>query len=229
MNRSRRLFNISTGYRVIDCLFPVAHGQRELIIGDRQTGKSTLALTSTINQISMAYEYPVRYTMIGIYVATAQKCTNIMRFFLYFRWIKVQYSHHFCTPALFSQWHYSSYHRCQEHVFRNSPETMAEPHSYHMMILVSMLWLIGNYRYSSENLQEERLILQMFLSAFKVTRKSLLPQFYAGSGTLACFPIIETLSNDLSAYVATNVISITDGQLYLDSSLLEWEYAQQFL
>lgn len=87
MNRSRRLFNISTGYRVIDCLFPVAHGQRELIIGDRQTGKSTLALTSTINQISMSYEYPIRYTMIGVYVATAQKCTNIMRFSLSFRWI----------------------------------------------------------------------------------------------------------------------------------------------
>lgn len=52
MNRSRRLFSISTGYRVVDCLFPVAHGQRELLIGDRQTGKSTLALTSTVNQLT---------------------------------------------------------------------------------------------------------------------------------------------------------------------------------
>lgn len=106
---------------------------------------------------------------------------------------------------------------------------MAEHPSSHMMTSANTLSLIGNYLYSLENLQEERLTLQMFLPPLKVTRKSLLPKFYAGSGTLACFPIIETLSNDLSAYVATNVISITDGQLYLDSSLLEWEYVQQFL
>lgn len=134
MNRSRRLFNISTGYRVIDCLFPVAHGQRELIIGDRQTGKSTLALTSTINQLSMAYEYPVRYTMIGIYVATAQKCTNIMRFFSVLQMNSGSVLLHFCMQVLFSQWHYSSYRQCQAPAYLNLHETMAEHHLSHMMI-----------------------------------------------------------------------------------------------
>jgi F0F1-type ATP synthase beta subunit len=61
MNRSRRLFSIATGFRVIDCLFPVAHGQRELLIGDRQTGKSTLALTATVNQFCLLLEASQRY------------------------------------------------------------------------------------------------------------------------------------------------------------------------
>ena len=59
----------------------------------------------------------------------------------------------------------------------------------------------------------------MFYLHSRLLERACCLNFYAGSGTLACLPVIETLSNDLSAYVATNVISITDGQLYLDSAL----------
>lgn len=72
-------------------------------------------------------------------------------------------------------------------------------------------------------------ILLMFLFTFSLIREILLFKFSAGGGTLASFPIIETLVNDLAAYIATNVISITDGQLVVDSQLLESGYVLQYL
>ena len=64
--RSRRLYHLCTGFRLIDCLFPIALGQRELIIGDRQTGKTTLCISSIIIQLSYFYEYSTRYIIFGL-------------------------------------------------------------------------------------------------------------------------------------------------------------------
>lgn len=63
------------------------------------------------------------------------------------------------------------------------------------------------------------LILPMFLFTFEIVGTVVLSEFSVGGGTLASMPVIETLVNDLAAYIATNVISITDGQLVVDSQL----------
>ena len=75
------MLNIATGFRIVDCLFPIAIGQSELIIGDRQTGKSTLALCSIISQYNFNIELSIKRMLFCVFTCIAQKCSNVMRFY----------------------------------------------------------------------------------------------------------------------------------------------------
>ena len=81
MYRSRKLISVATGFRVVDCFFPIASGQRELVIGDRQTGKSSVCIASMLNQVSRNSEVLFRKYMLCVYVCVGQKCSNTMRLY----------------------------------------------------------------------------------------------------------------------------------------------------
>jgi proton translocating ATP synthase F1 alpha subunit len=220
LSRSRRLINVCTGFRLVDCLFPIATGQRELIIGDRQTGKSTVAVSTLFNQISTNAESSLRKTMFGVYVCTAQKCSNVMRLYELFRRNNV--SRFIClvfasvVESMSLQYISPLSGTAIAEYFRNS--------GMHATIVYDDLSKHAvSYRQLSLALRKpagrEAFPSDIFYLHARLLERSCCLNFSRGGGTLTCLPIIETLSNDLSAYVATNVISITDGQLYLDAVL----------
>jgi proton translocating ATP synthase F1 alpha subunit len=220
LSRSRRLINVCTGFRLVDCLFPIATGQRELIIGDRQTGKSTVAVSTLFNQISHNAESTLRKTMFGVYVCTAQKCSNVMRLYELFRRNNV--SRFIClvfasvVESMSLQYISPLSGTAIAEYFRNS--------GMHATIVYDDLSKHAvSYRQLSLALRKpagrEAFPSDIFYLHARLLERSCCLNFSRGGGTLTCLPIIETLSNDLSAYVATNVISITDGQLYLDAVL----------
>jgi proton translocating ATP synthase F1 alpha subunit len=220
MSRSRRLINVCTGFRLVDCLFPIATGQRELIIGDRQTGKSTLAISSTLAQLSPNTESCSRKKIFCVYVCTAQKCSTVMRLYELFRRNNVtqqvtivfasvveSMSLQYISPlsgTAFSEYYRNSGHHC-------------------IIVYDDLSKHAVSYRQLSLALRKpagrEAFPSDIFFLHARLLERSCCLNSSRGSGTLTCLPIIETLGNDLSAYVATNVISITDGQLYLDAIL----------
>ena len=220
ISRSRKLINVSTGFRCVDCLFPISTGQRELIIGDRQSGKSILSISSIINQCSKNSEVINRKVIYNIICLIAQKCTNVMRIYELFKRNSIS---SFCI-LVFSKiigsvtlqfiCPLSATSICE--YFRNQG-------SYSFIIYDCLSKHNISYRQLSLFLRKtvgrEAFPSDIFFFHARLLERSCCLNFIKGSGTLTCFPIIETLSNDLSAFVATNVISITDGQLYLDSIL----------
>jgi proton translocating ATP synthase F1 alpha subunit len=212
--------HICTGFRLVDCLFPVALGQRELIIGDRQTGKSTLALYTIINQLSINMEVSFRKTLFGVIVCVAQKCSIVMRLYeLLVRSISIEYivivfvsivesmSLQFISPLSGSS--IAEYFRNQGFNCMIVYDDLSKHAVSYRQLSLALRKPVGREAFPSDI---------FYLHARLLERSCCLnPRFSCGS--LACLPIIETLNNDLSAYVATNIISITDGQLYLDCIL----------
>ena len=220
LSRSRRLMNVCTGFRLVDCLFPIGTGQRELIIGDRQTGKSTLAVSMVFNQISTNCESTLRKVFFSVYVCTAQKCSNVMRLYELFRRNRV--GSYVClmfasvVESMSLQYISPLSGTAISEYFRNQ--------GFHSIIVYDDLSKHAvSYRQLSLALRKpagrEAFPSDIFYLHARLLERSCCLNFARGNGTLTCLPIIETLNNDLSAYVATNVISITDGQLYLDAVL----------
>ena len=220
MHRSRKLINVSTGFRVVDCFFPIAGGQRELIIGDRQTGKSSISIASMINQVSRNSEVFARKSMFCVYVCVGQKCSNTMRTFdlivknacmtfltLIFSTVTDSMSSQFVSPMAGT---------CVSELIRNNGNhclVVYDDLSKHAVAYRQLSLFLrkpaGREAYPSD----------VFFLHARLLERSCCLNYVVGAGTQTCLPIIETLGNDLSAYVATNVVSITDGQLYLDSVL----------
>lgn len=207
MYRSRKLVSVATGFRVVDCFFPIASGQRELVIGDRQTGKSSVCVSSMLNQVSRNNEVLVRKAMFCIYVCVGQKCSNTMRLFdvssrnecsafmlVVFSTVTDTMSMQFVSPMSGT---------CISELLRNN--------GHHCTIVYDDLSKHAvAYRQLSLFLRKpagrEAYPSDIFFLHARLLERSCCLNYVVGSGTQTCLPIIETLGNDLSAYVATNVI-----------------------
>ena len=203
---------VQTGIKAIDAMIPIGRGQRELIIGDRSTGKSTIAIDAIINQKGG--------DLLCIYVAIGQKASKVAQ-----------------MVALLEQ------HGAMEHTIVVAANA-AEPAP--MQYLAPYSGCTMAEQFMSEG--KDALIVYDDLSkhAWAYRQMSLLLRrppgreaypgdvFYLhsrlleraarlddehGGGSITALPIIETLAGDVSAYVPTNVISITDGQIYLETEL----------
>jgi proton translocating ATP synthase F1 alpha subunit len=220
LSRSRRLINVATGFRLVDCLFPIATGQRELVIGDRQTGKSTLCVSSVLAQVPTNTESCSRKIIYGVYVCTAQKCSSVMRIYELFKRNKaskhvtvvfasvtepmsLQYISPLAGTALAE-----FYRNTGRHALITYDDLSKHAVAYRQLSL-ALRKPAGREAFPSD----------IFFLHARLLERSCCLGASRGGGTLTCLPIIETLGNDLSAYVATNVVSITDGQLYLDAVL----------
>ena len=207
---------LQTGIKAIDSMVPIGKGQRELIIGDRQTGKTALAIDAIINQKNI----PPQERCICIYVAIGQKqstVAQVVKTLTDFGAMDytVVVSATASDPA--SLLYIAPYAGCSigEYFMWKGKDVLIvyDDLSKHAQAYRQMSLLLrrppGREAYPGDVFYLHSRLLER---ACKLSDEN-------GGGSLTALPIIETQANDVSAYIPTNVISITDGQIYLESSL----------
>ncbi len=203
---------LHTGIKAIDALVPIGKGQRELIIGDRQTGKTAIAIDTIINQKGK--------DTICIYVAIGQKETLVAE-------IKekleakgaMEYTTIIAVPASASA--------ALQYIAPFSGSAMAE---HFMYAGKDVLIIYDDLSKHAVAYRELSLLLHrpsgreaypgdIFYLHSRLLERAAHLSDDLGGGSITALPIIETLAGDISAYIPTNVISITDGQIFLDAEL----------
>ncbi len=205
---------LHTGIKAIDSMIPIGRGQRELIIGDRQTGKTAIALDTIINQ----QKDSTRRTPICIYVAIGQKQANIAKAV---RMLEAEGAMKYTIvvsaassdPA--SLWFFAPYSGCA------MGEYFMEKGMDALIVYDDLTKHASAYRQISLLLRRppgrEAFPGDVFYLHSRLLERSAKLSEEKGGGSLTALPIIETQLGDVSAYIPTNVISITDGQVYLES------------
>ncbi len=207
---------LQTGIKAIDAMVPIGKGQRELIIGDRQTGKTAIAIDAIINQKNI----PVDERCICIYVAVGQKqstVAQVVKTLTDFGAMDytIVVSATASDPA--SLLYIAPYAGCAigEYFMWQGKDVLIvyDDLSKHAQAYREMSLLLrrppGREAYPGDVFYLHSRLLER---ACKLSKEN-------GGGSLTALPIIETQANDVSAYIPTNVISITDGQIYLESNL----------
>ena len=203
---------VQTGILAIDALIPVGRGQRELIIGDRQTGKSTVAIDTILNQRDQ--------NMVCIYVAIGQREAKTAQV------VQTLKEHGALDYTIVVSAGASSSAIMQF----LAPYAGAAIGEYFMRKGKDALVIYDDLSKHAVAYREMSLLLRkppgreaypgdvFYIHSRLLERAAKLDQAYGG-GSLTALPIVETQANDVSAYIPTNVISITDGQIFLESSL----------
>ncbi len=211
---------MSTGLKAVDALIPIGRGQRELIIGDRQTGKTAIILDTMLNQKAVNDTDNEQDKMYCVYVAIGQKRSTVAQF------VKVledngamEYSivvaatasepapMQFLAP--FSGCAMGEYFRDNGmHAVIAYDDLSKQAVAYRQMSLL-LRRPPGREAYPGD----------VFYLHSRLLERSAKLNESQGLGSLTALPVIETQANDVSAYIPTNVISITDGQIFLETDL----------
>lgn len=203
---------LQTGILSIDSMIPIGKGQRELIIGDRQTGKTTIAIDTILNQKGK--------NVICVYVAIGQKASSVANL------VKtledhdaMEYTVVVCATARDSAplQYIAPYAGCaiaEEFMYAGKDVLIVyDDLSKHAVAYRAMSLLLkrppGREAYPGDIFYLHSRLLER---AAKLSEEK-------GGGSITALPIVETLAGDISAYIPTNIISITDGQIYLESDL----------
>jgi len=208
---------LQTGIKAIDCLLPIGRGQRELIIGDRQTGKSTIAIDTILNQKENNQN---EIDMHCIYVGVGQKRSTILKLVdileknnaLYYS-IIVTASASEAAPLQFL----APYTGCAiGEFFRDNGK--------HALIIYDDLNKHAvAYRQMSLLLRRppgrEAFPGDIFYIHSRLLERAAKLDSEYGNGSLTALPVVETQAGDVSGYIPTNIISITDGQIFLEKEL----------
>ncbi len=207
---------LHTGIKAIDAMIPIGRGQRELIIGDRGTGKTAVALDTIINQIQDNPKNPP----ICIYVAIGQKESKVAKIVETLKKhnalpYTIVVSASASSPA--SLWYLAPFAGCAigEYFRDNKKDALVvyDDLSKHAWAYRQISLLLrrppGREAYPGDVFYLHSRLLER---AAKLSKEQ-------GGGSLTALPIIETQLGDVTAYIPTNVISITDGQIYLESEL----------
>ena len=204
---------LETGILSIDSMFPIGRGQRELIIGDRQTGKTSIATDTIINQKGK--------DVICIYVAIGQKASTVAKVVSNLeKYGAMEYTTVFsatasdCAPLQYIA-PYAGTALAEYFMYQGKDVLIVyDDLSKHAVAYRALSLLLerspGREAYPGD---------VFYLHSRLLERASRLSK-ELGGGSLTAIPIIETQAGDVSAYIPTNVISITDGQFYLDTELL---------
>ena len=203
---------LETGILTIDAMFPIGKGQRELIIGDRQTGKTSIALDTILNQKGK--------DVICIYVAIGQKASSVARLVETLRQHEaldytvvvasfasdesaLQYIAPYAGTAL------------AEYFMHNGKDVLIvyDDLSKHAIAYRTISLLLGRAP------GREAYPGDVFYLHSRLLERSAQLSLANGGGSITALPIVETQSSDVSAYIPTNIISITDGQIFLESDL----------
>jgi F-type H+-transporting ATPase subunit alpha len=206
---------LHTGIKAIDSMIPIGRGQRELIIGDRGTGKTAVALDTIINQAQDSANPPI-----CIYVAVGQKESKIAKIVETLKKhdalrYTIVVSASASSPAAF--WYLAPFAGCAVgEYFRDKGKdalVVYDDLSKHAWAYRQISLLLrrppGREAYPGDVFYLHSRLLER---AAKLNKEK-------GGGSLTALPIIETQLGDVTAYIPTNVISITDGQIYLESDL----------
>jgi F-type H+-transporting ATPase subunit alpha len=214
MDRAPVTVPLQTGLMVIDALIPIGRGQRELILGDRQTGKTAIALDSILNQRGK--------DVICVYCAIGQRASAVAKVIANLRekgamdYTVVVVAEGNDAPGL-------------TYVTPYAATSIAE---YFMEKGRDVLIIYDNLTQHAEAYRELSLLLRrppgreafpgdIFYIHSRMLERATHLSKERGGGSLTALPIIETEAQDISAYIPTNLISITDGQIYLSPSLFE--------
>jgi F-type H+-transporting ATPase subunit alpha len=211
---------MATGLKAIDSLIPIGRGQRELIIGDRQTGKTAIALDTILNQKPLNAQPDEKIKLYCVYVAVGQKRSTVAQF------VKVleeqgalDYSIVIAATA--------SDPAPMQYLAPFSGCTMGEyfrDNGMHAVIIYDDLSKQAvAYRQMSLLLRRppgrEAYPGDVFYLHSRLLERAAKMNDDNKAGSLTALPVIETQANDVSAYIPTNVISITDGQIFLETDL----------
>lgn len=226
---------LQTGLRAIDAMIPIGRGQRELIIGDRQTGKTAIAIDTIINQRA---NYEAGDPVYCIYVAIGQKGSTVATIVNTLRQHgALEYTIVVSAPASFpaAMQYYAplagaaigEYFRdTGRHALVVYDDLSKQAVAYREVSLIlrrpsGREAYPGDIFYLHSRLLERaaKIISQQEVAEKMNDLPKSLQGHVKGGGSLTALPIIETQAGDVSAYIPTNVISITDGQIYLESSL----------
>jgi F-type H+-transporting ATPase subunit alpha len=211
---------MSTGLKSIDALIPIGRGQRELVIGDRQTGKTAIILDTFLNQKPIHDNGPDKEKLYCVYVAIGQKRSTVAQF------VKVleergalQYSIIVAATASdpapmqylapFTGCTMGEYFRDNgQHALIGYDDLSKQAVAYRQMSLL-LRRPPGREAYPGD----------VFYLHSRLLERSAKMNEENGAGSLTALPVIETQGNDVSAFIPTNVISITDGQIFLETDL----------
>ena len=214
---------LQTGLKAIDSMVPIGRGQRELIIGDRQTGKTALAIDTIINQ--KGQDVVCIYNAIGQKQSTVAQVVKTLEDFDAMRYtIVVAATASDPAPMLYI----SPYAACvMGEVFRDSGRhalCVYDDLSKHAQAYREISLLLrrppGREAYPGDVFYLHSRLLERAAKVTEDEKYWRTAGFAAGGGSLTALPVIETQAGDLSAYIPTNVISITDGQIFLESDLV---------
>lgn len=203
---------LETGIIAIDSMIPIGRGQRELIIGDRQTGKTTIALDTIINQKGK--------NIICIYCAVGQKASTVAKVIdslkaggaMEYTFVVASTASDSCAMQ-----YLAPYSACSaaEYFMEKGRDVLIvfDDLSKHAVAYRTLSLLLhrspGREAYPSD----------VFYLHSRLLERAACMSDEKGGGSITALPIIETMDGNLSAYIPTNVISITDGQIYLESEL----------
>ncbi len=203
---------LQTGLKAIDAMIPIGRGQRELIIGDRQTGKTAVAVDTIINQKGQ--------NVFCIYVAIGQKRSTVARV------IKTLEDHgamEFSTVVSSSASEAASLQFLSPYAGVSMGEYFRDNGKHALIVYDDLSKHAVAYRELSLLLRRppgrEAYPGDVFYLHSRLLERAAKMSQALGGGSLTALPIIETQAGDVSAYIPTNVISITDGQIYLASDL----------
>ncbi|MGL9769208.1 MAG: F0F1 ATP synthase subunit alpha [Sodalis sp. (in: enterobacteria)] len=214
---------VQTGYKSVDAMIPIGRGQRELIIGDRQTGKSTLAIDAIINQRDSGIKC--------IYVAIGQKAATIVNV------VRKLEEHGALMNTIIvvaaasesaALQYLAPYAGCaMGEYFRDRGEDaliiyddLSKQAVAYRQISLSLRRPPGREAYPGDIFYlHSRLLERASRVNVKYVEKFTQGKVKGRTGSLTALPIIETQAGDISAFIPTNVISITDGQIFLESNL----------
>ena len=216
---------MQTGIKAVDSLVPIGRGQRELIIGDRQTGKTSVALDTIINQYNFFKHTPSKYavnskTLYCIYVAIGQKRSTVASIYATLKeYDALKYSVIVAATASeaaplqflapYAGAAIGEYFRDnKKHALIIYDDLSKQAVAYRQMSLL-LRRPPGREAYPGD---------VFYLHSRLLERAAKLSKNF-GFGSLTALPIVETQAGDVSAYIPTNVISITDGQIFLDTEL----------
>lgn len=209
-----------TGIKAIDALVPIGRGQRELIIGDRQTGKSTILVDTMIAQKTMNALKDPKQTLYCIYVAIGQKRSTVAQVV---RTLEEQGVMDYCIVVAAT----ASEAAPMQYIAPYAATAMGEyfrDNGMHALISYDDLSKQAvAYRQMSLLLRRppgrEAYPGDVFYLHSRLLERSAKMSDEYGAGSLTALPVIETQAGDVSAYIPTNVISITDGQVFLETEL----------
>ena len=205
---------LMTGIMSIDAMFPIGRGQRELIIGDRQTGKTAIAIDTMINQARQ------KTGVVNVYVAIGQKLSKIAR--LVDR-LKEEGVMDQTIVVATSPSDAASLLYLAPYAGTAMGEYFRDNGGHALMIYDDLTKHAVAYRQMSLLLRRppgrEAYPGDVFYLHSRLLERSAKLSDELGAGSLTALPIIETQAGDISAYIPTNVISITDGQIFLETDL----------
>ncbi|RMY48869.1 hypothetical protein D0864_14808 [Hortaea werneckii] len=197
---------VQTGLKPVDAMVPIGRGQRELIIGDRQTGKTAVALDAMLNQKRWNNTSDEKSHLYCIYVAVGQKRSTVAQLV---KTLEENDAMKYCTVVAATASEAGEHFRDNgKHAVMIYDDLSKQAVAYRQMSLL-LRRPPGREAYPGDVFYLHSRLLER---AAKMNDK-------LGGGSLTALPIIETQGGDVSAYIPTNVISITDGQIFLEAEL----------